>query len=42
VTEVAKSHRISTSDDVEVGTYLEIAEAEQNAEGATYQLATDH
>jgi GMP synthase (glutamine-hydrolysing) len=28
------SHRVSTSDDVEVGTYLEIAEAQTSAQGA--------
>src|SRR5579859_4767862 len=36
------SHRVSTSDDIEVGTYLEIAEAEQNTDDANRLLATDH
>src|SRR5258708_11470520 len=35
------SHRVSTSDDIEVGTYLEIAEAEQSHGRAT-ELTTDH
>src|SRR5258708_25935804 len=35
------SHRVSTSDDIEVGTYLEIAEAEQS-HGRASELTTDH
>jgi GMP synthase (glutamine-hydrolysing) len=35
------THRVSTSDDIEVGTYLEIAEAEQS-QGSADKLTTDH
>src|SRR5438270_6916906 len=39
--DIPASHRVATSDDVEVGTYLEIAEAQQAADGSE-ALTTDH
>src|SRR4030081_2509833 len=36
----SRSHRVATSDDIEVGTYLEIAEAEQSA-GRASEPTTD-
>jgi GMP synthase (glutamine-hydrolysing) len=41
VTETKDSHRVATSDDIEVGTYLEIAEAEQSNHGEPARLTTD-
>src|SRR5712691_6157740 len=38
--DIPASHRVATSDDVEVGTYLEIAEAQQAADGSE-ALTTD-
>jgi hypothetical protein len=41
VTEAKDSHRVATSDDIEVATYLEIAEAEQSNQAALARLTPD-
>jgi GMP synthase (glutamine-hydrolysing) len=42
MTDIRTTHRVAMSDDIEVGTYLEIAEAEQLPHGRPSPLTTDH